>query len=108
MRNIDSLRKAGEKQAGIFAPKTMIPSLTDTARYRFPDALTVRKLIEVKNVAALGFTNQLRDSFLYAQSRGLRMILWVRGPQHPLGPTHLTAELQRMVRLGQITLRYLK
>ena len=50
-----------------------IESLTQTATRRIPDLLSwsERTLLEVKNVAELGWTNQLRDFAAYAVQHDL-------------------------------------
>jgi hypothetical protein len=69
----------GEDLAGIIqAAKVRIPSLTGTAAYRIPDELTDIALTEVKNVASLIYTNQLRDFYWYANATGRSFNLIVR------------------------------
>ena len=89
----------GEQLAGINpALKVRIPSITSTANYRIPDAMTATTLTEVKNVATLSFTNQLDDFMQYAQSQGMTFNLVVRSN------TTLSGPLQALVDSGQITL----
>jgi RHS repeat-associated protein len=89
----------GEVEAGIDqAAKVRIPSMTDTAAYRVPDALTETTLTEVKNVAYQSYTSQLRDFAQYASSTGRTFKLIVRTN------TVLSRGLQRAVNSGQINL----
>lgn len=55
----------------------------------------------MKNVASLGYTQQLRDYAAYAAANGLRFDLYVR-----LGTT-LSGQLQNAIRSGVINLRYI-
>jgi len=75
-----------------------IPSMTGTAAYRIPDALTDTALTEVKNVASLSYTNQLRDFYWYASFTGRSFKLIVRAN------TILSPRLQMMVDSGVINL----
>lgn len=68
---------------------------------RIPDGLTSRVLSEVKNVASLSYTQQLRDFVTYATENGLRFDLWVRVT------TALSGPLQALVANGTINLRYI-
>jgi RHS repeat-associated protein len=65
------LGKQGEAAAGIMGPKVRIPSLSGTANYRIPDALSTTTLTEVKNVAELRITDQIRDFTVFAQQNQL-------------------------------------
>jgi len=56
-------------------------------------------LTEVKNVARLSYTNQLRDFYWYANSTGRSFNLIVRAN------TTLSARLQAMVDAGVINLK---
>ncbi len=67
-----------------------------TAAYRIPDALTDTTLTEVKNVARLGYTNQLQDFEAYASGSGRAFDLVVRQN------TVLTQELQGLENSGVI------
>jgi RHS repeat-associated protein len=87
----------GERLAGIDpAAKVRIPSATGTAAYRIPDALTETTLTEVKNVARLGYSNQLQDFEAYASSTRRSFDLIVRQN------TVLTQELQGLENSGVI------
>lgn len=56
---------------------------------------------EVKNVANLSYTSQLRDYVAYAQHEGFRFDLTIRRT------TELSGPLQDAVSRGDIVLRYL-
>jgi hypothetical protein len=89
----------GERLSGIdAAAKVRIPSATGTAAYRIPDALTETTLTEVKNVARLGYSNQLQDFAAYASGNGRALNLIVRQN------TVLTRGLQDLVDSGEINL----
>ena len=94
------LGAAGEAAAGIAKNTTRIPSLTSTANYRIPDVLSreARLIGEVKNVANLSYTRQLRDFSTYAQQQGFRFELTVRQG------TQLSCPLQQAVNAGDISL----
>ncbi|GAA3819456.1 hypothetical protein CSO01_05480 [Cellulomonas soli] len=89
---------AGEQAAGIIKNTQRIPSLSGTASYRIPDELTSTALGEVKNVANLSYTNQLRDFAAYAEQEGMGFNLYVRDS------TTLSGPLQDAVSAGQINL----
>ena len=57
---------------------------------------------EVKNVAELRYTNQLRDFVLYAQKYGYRFDLYLRQG------AVISDELEQLVRAGEIVLTRLK
>lgn len=89
----------GEELSGIDqAAKVRIPSATDTAAYRIPDALSDTTLTEVKNVGNLSYTSQLQDFAAYAQANGLDFNLIVRSD------TVLSGPLQELVDSGEINL----
>ncbi|WP_168216908.1 putative toxin [Cellulomonas sp. Y8] len=69
---------AGEQAAGIVKNTQRIPSLSGTANDRIPDELTATAIGEVKNVAHLSYTAQLKDFNLYAQQNGMAFNLYVR------------------------------
>lgn len=91
-----ALGKAGEKAVGITGPKTQIPSLTKTAKYRVPERLTQKTLEEVKNVASQSLTAQLRDFYQYAQQTGRQFVLYTRPDTKISGP------LQKLIDEGKI------
>lgn len=95
--------KEGEKLAGITQPKQRIPSLTNTAKYRVPDALlhNERILREIKNVSNLSYTRQLQDFNLWAQQNGYKFILEVKPGAKLTGP------LVEQIKAGNIILKYL-
>ena len=75
---VRKLGKDGELAAAIAKNTKRIPSISGKARYQIPDELTPIFLKEVKNVAKLDFTAQIRDSLHYAIEQGLDFILVVR------------------------------
>lgn len=86
----------GERAVGTLGPKTRIPSLTGTAKYRIPDGLSRTTLTEVKNVNSLSLTRQLNDFHLYSTQRGLQFNLYTR-PN-----TTFSAPLQNLINQGSI------
>jgi hypothetical protein len=78
---------------GITQNTTRIPSMTGTAAYRVPDALSDVVLTEVKNVSRLGLTPQIQDFMYYATQTGRRFDLYVRQG------TVLTRELEGVVNM---------
>lgn len=77
----------GEDLAGVSqAAKVRIPSMTGTAAYRVPDALTETTLTEVKNVAYQSYTSQLQDFYRYSVSTGRIFQLVVRQGTELSGP----------------------
>jgi len=99
------LGRVGEQAAGIIKNTERIPSLTGTANYRIPDVLDRARapgiIGDVKNVAQLSYSKQLRDFSAFAQQNGLRFELTVRRN------TRLSAPLQQAVSRGEIVLKYL-
>jgi hypothetical protein len=95
--------RAGEEAAGITGPKTQIRSLTGTANYRVPDEVvrSAQVLREVKNVARLSYTSQLRDYALYSQQEGYTFELITRQT------TQLSGPLQAAIERGEIIWRHL-
>src|SRR5262249_52429203 len=88
------LGSEGEARASIDPKaKVRIPSATNTASYRIPDALTDTTLTEVKNVGRQGLTSQIRDFMYYATKTGRRFDLIVRQN------TVLTRELEDMINM---------
>jgi RHS repeat-associated protein len=81
------------------ATKTRIPSLSGTAAYRVPDGFTSRSIIEVKGVARLGATNQIKDFAAFAKENGQQFILVVRKD------TVLTKELEKMASDGLVQIQ---
>ena len=99
--NVRRLGRAGEAASGIVRNTNRIPSASRTAAYRIPDGLSATTLSEVKNVARLSYTNQLRDFAAYAQSQSLTFELHVRRT------TVLSEPLRNAVSNGEIILRFL-
>ena len=88
----------GEDLAGLSKfRKTRIESLTDTARYRVPDHLTDSALVEVKNVALVRDTNQMRDFEMFSSKTNREFILVVREN------TILAPRLQGLENAGRLT-----
>ena len=77
MATVRAVGKAGEVASGIIKNKE---SIIVNGRTRIPDGLDygLKLLQEVKNVAALSYTSQMRDFVTYSQQRGLSMELFVR------------------------------
>ncbi len=94
-------------------PRDSIPSITGTADVRHPDRLLLRfrTFWEVKNVARLRLTSQMTDFILYAQSTGMKLVLYVRprvaGGGTTLAPA-LADALKILRRQGLLQIRYLK
>ncbi len=97
-----ALGEAGEAAAGIVKNTERIASATGTAAYRVPDGLTASTLTEVKNVAGLGLTNQLRDFAAFAKATGRAFDLVVRST------TEFTKPLQEFIRKEGINVRFLQ
>jgi RHS repeat-associated protein len=96
-----SVGNAGEAAAGIAKNTTRIASSTGTAAFRVPDGLTTTTLTEVKNVAKLSLTNQLRDFAAFAAETKRGFDLVVREG------TRLTKPLQEFIRNQGINLKFL-
>ena len=93
------LGQAGEQAVRAVAeigPKTIIEA---AGRRRILDGLTETVLTEVKNVANLSYTQQLRDFGAYAAENGLRFDFWVRAN------TQLSQPLLDAIDSGLINLR---
>ena len=101
MGSARALGEAGEAAAGIVKNTERIPSATGTAAFRVPDGLTATTLTEVKNVARLGLTNQLRDFAAFAKATGREFDLVVRST------TELSKPLQDFIRAEGINVRFL-
>ena len=101
MGSARALGEAGEAAAGIVKNTERIPSATGTAAFRVPDGLTATTLTEVKNVARLGLTNQLRDFAAFAKATGREFDLVVRST------TELSKPLQDFIRTEGINVRFL-
>lgn len=96
-----TLGAAGEAASGLVKNTERIPSATGTAAYRIPDGLTASTLSEVKNVANLSLTNQIRDFAAFAQSTGRNFELFVRSN------TQLSGPLQQFIKDANIILKTL-
>jgi hypothetical protein len=93
--------QAGEHAAGITKNTRHIDSLSGTRAYRVPDELTATTLTEVKNVARVDFTAQIRDSLHWSIANGRQFILKVRKD------TVLSQPLLDAVEAGWIKLEFL-
>ncbi|MNV59244.1 tRNA nuclease WapA precursor [compost metagenome] len=98
MDKVREIGRQGEKIANIVDKKDRIVSLTQTAKYRIPDALDMagKILTEVKNVKYQGLTNQIKDFVLYSEQKGLTMNLITRTNTIISGP------LQKYIDDGKI------
>ena len=96
-----ALGAAGEAASGLVKNTERIPSATGTAALRIPDGLTASTLSEVKNVANLSLTNQLRDFAAFAQATGRSFELFVRSN------TQLSGPLQEFIKDANIILKTL-
>ncbi len=103
MEIVRQLGRAGEEAAGIVKNSERIKSLTNTAAHRIPDVLDHTKKIigDVKNVANLRMTNQLRDFIAYAEKYDYMLELTVRQT------TIIADELIQMIKSGKIKIQYL-
>jgi RHS repeat-associated protein len=72
------LGRAGEDFVGVNGPKRAIQALVSGAARRIPDMLTDSLLLEVKNVAKMGLTGQIRDFAAYSAQEGLEFQLITR------------------------------
>ncbi len=95
------LGQIGEEIAGVAGAKVRIPSLTGTAQFRVPDALTQSTLIEVKNAARVGLTSQIRDFVRFSEATNRNFVLVVRSG------ARISRPLQRLIDEGRIILRRL-
>lgn len=98
MENVREVGRAGEQAAGIVKNTERIASASGTKAYRIPDSLNDTAIGEIKNVARLSYTHQLRDFASHAQANGLRFDLTVRAG------TRLSGPLQKAVDDGTINL----
>jgi RHS repeat-associated protein len=102
MATVRAVGVAGETAAGIYKNTERIVSATKTAAYRVPDQLTKTTLTEVKNVARLGLSNQIKDFQMYAREKGLDMELRVRDES-----TKLSLPLRNYMEQHNIALKYI-
>jgi RHS repeat-associated protein len=100
-REARALGAAGETAAGIVKNTERIASATGSAAWRIPDALTTTTLTEVKNVARLSLTNQIRDFAAFAEKEGHIFELVIRKD------TKLTGPLLDFIREKGIQVRFL-
>lgn len=100
-RDAARIGKLGERVARARERKRRIPSASGTARFRIPDILTDSELVEVKNVARLALTHQLRDFLSFADASRIRFVLLTRFD------TVLAPDLAQLVADGRIEHRQL-
>jgi hypothetical protein len=95
-----TLGRVGETLAGITGNKTKI---FVNGRWRIPDGLSDDVLTEVKNVANLSYSRQLRDFADFAKANAKVFELYVR----PNGGTTLSGPLLDAIRNGDIILKFI-
>lgn len=107
MQNVRNLGVEGENAVGISGSKTRIDSYSGTASYRIPDRLTmpnpempVGVLEEVKNVAYLRYTNQIKDFVQFSQENNLKLIIYTRSTTVIAPPLRPLIENQTIIRLN--------
>lgn len=96
MENARKLGQQGEQAANIVKNTERIKSLTNTAKYRVPDALSKTTLTEIKNVKYQALTNQIKDFVLWSEQEGLEFVLKTRLD------TKISAPLQNLIDEGKI------
>ena len=103
----NQIGRLGEEAAGIRGPKMQVDSLTGTAFFRVPDEVVedIGVLREVKNVASLSNTKQLRDYLLWAEKKGYVFELIVRENKGAVVGTRLSKTLQALEQEGRIVVR---
>ena len=107
MQNVRNLGVDGENAVGISGSKPRIDSYSGTASYRIPDRLTmpnpempVGVLEEVKNVAYLRYTNQIKDFVQFSQENNLKLIIYTRSTTVIAPPLRPLIENQTIIRLN--------
>jgi hypothetical protein len=97
------LGSEGERLVPVSGNTVRIPSPSGSAAYRIPDILNPEEGVigEVKNVASLSYTSQLRDFAAYAEENDYQYDLYVRTS------TQLSGPLQDAIEQGTINLRFL-
>jgi Restriction endonuclease fold toxin 7 len=98
IRTVGELGEAAVRAAHYIGPKKMI---TMFGRSRYPDGILPAVLSEVKNVAKLSYTRQLRDYAQYAKDTGRIFDLYVRAD----GGTKLNSVMRAAVDRGEIYLK---
>ena len=98
------LGQAGEAAVRSVAEIGPKEAIEVAGRARIPDGITRTVLSEVKNVARLSFSLQLRDYSAHAAANGLRFDLWVRPGTRG---TALSGPLSRAIADGLINLRFI-
>jgi hypothetical protein len=97
-------------------PRVNIGSITGTASARYPDRVLLRynTFWELKNVLNLRLTWQLADFMVYAQTTGMKMVLYIRPTikGSARAGTKLSPSLREAIKIlrrdGLIEIRYLK
>jgi RHS repeat-associated protein len=93
---VRQLGNAGEQALKIPRKKTRIPSITGTAKYRIPDFIGRRVVLDVKNVAYLELTDQLLDFYDFAAKTNRAFAIIARQD------TTLSLEMRNMQSLGLV------
>jgi RHS repeat-associated protein len=96
IRTVGELGEAAVRAAYEIGPKEMVQMF---GRNRFPDGILPEVVSEVKNVAKLSYTRQLRDYAAYAADTGREFHLYVRSA------TELAGTLVRAIEEKSIILR---
>ena len=86
LAKIRRIGQQGEASSTIVKNTTRIDSVTRPGRYRIPDGLDDLTLTEIKNVAKLSNTSQLRDFLAHSQANGLTFVLETRAATRLSGP----------------------
>jgi RHS repeat-associated protein len=96
-------RKGAEGEAAVRAQYDIGPKIKIDVggKARVPDGLTAETLSEVKNVARLSYTAQLRAYVAYSQAKGLEFDLFVRAS------TRLSAPLVDLETQGVIQIKHI-
>ncbi|HEY0015357.1 MAG TPA: RHS repeat-associated core domain-containing protein [Longimicrobium sp.] len=94
----------GELKSGLIKNTQRIPSANPPPTYRIPDGLSQTTISEVKNVAKLSYSKQLRDYAEFARKTGRTFELYVRPGANG---TKLSGPLQDAVRKGVVTLKFI-
>ena len=95
-----TLGELGEAAVGIAGPKVGI-RLPGSETTLFPDRLTLTSLDEVKNVASLSYTMQLRTYSEFSSLTGRVFNLWVRPT------TRLSGPLRDAISAGDVNLNFI-
>ena len=99
MKSISAIGQAGEDAAKIVKNTARFTSYTGRRRFRIPDAVTDKFIIEVKNVARQHFSTQLQDSLYIALATRRKLVLITRAD------TILTPQLVDLAKAGFVIIR---